>query len=1047
MTSHTPNPDLETVREQLRNTHGKDYWRSLDQLADTPAFRELLEREFPRGAAELGDNPVSRRTFLKLMGASLALAGVTGCTFMPPEQIAPFDRQPMNRIPGIPNYFATAVTLGGYATGVIVRSNDGRPTKIEGNPVHPASWGATDIFAQGDILTMYDPDRSQQILQQGEVRSWDEFVAAVTPLLTGTGAGLRILTPTITSPTLAQQLADLQVRFPQCRWYQYEPLNRDNVYEGSRLAFGEDVATRYDFSKADVVVALDADFLAPGPGFIAYARAFADARKVTKESEKMNRLYVVEATPSTTGATADHRLPLQAGHIAAFAKSLAAGLGVGSPASGLSPQASDFLTKLLADLQAHRGSSLVIAGDQQPPVVHALAHAINEALGNVGETVIYTEPVVARPANHISDLANLIRELNSESVDLLVILGGNPAFDAPGDLRLADALRRAGMVVHHGLFVDETAQLATWHVPAAHSLESWSDARAFDGTASIIQPLIEPLYRGKTAHELLAVLLGLPDARPRDLVRAYWQEQSGAADFERFWHEALASGIIPDTAAAPVTPTLNSGAVTAADVPTPGSDDIELVFRPDAGLYDGTYANNGWLMELPRPISQLVWDNAALMSPSTADRLFNLGLGFANGGNPLAHPDPKQREINLERITAANGTVVSIAYEGSGRIELPIWLTPGHADNSITVMLGYGRSAAGRVGNGVGVNAYPIRLSNALWFVTGLSRGNLRNLNRRYQLVSTQNHWTMEGRDLYRVGVFDRFKTEGPEYIKKEVYQREYGKDVAGPGTDGYLSLQTNQDSIYEGRNAWAMTINLNACIGCNACIAACQAENNIPVVGKDQVAVGREMQWLRIDRYYAGANLDNPSTYFKPVGCVQCERAPCEVVCPVAATVHDYEGLNNMVYNRCVGTKYCSNNCPFKVRRFNFFQYTDLSTESLQLQRNPEVTVRNRGVMEKCSYCIQRISAARIAAKKAAVQAGRVDYVINDGDIVTACEAVCPTQAIVFGDKNDEQSRVAKWKKEKHNYYLLGLLNVTPRTTYLARVRNPNSEFPEAES
>ncbi|RRR70803.1 MAG: 4Fe-4S dicluster domain-containing protein [Candidatus Viridilinea halotolerans] len=1040
MTSH--NPDLETVREQLRNTQGKDYWSSLDQLADTPAFRELLEREFPRGAAELGPDSVSRRTFLKLMGASFALAGVTGCTFTPPEQLAPFVNQPTGRTPGIPNYFATAVTLSGYATGVVVRSNDGRPTKIEGNPLHPASLGSTDIFAQGDILNMYDPDRSQQVLDQGTPSSWDAFVAAVNPLLTGDGANIRILTTTVTSPTLAQQLADLQVRFPQCRWYQYEPINRDNVYEGAQLAFGEDVAVRYDFSQADVVVALDADFLAPGPGFVAYARAFADARRVTAESDKMNRLYVVEATPSTTGATAEHRLPLKASSIASFAQSLAAGLGVGSPASGLPEKATAFLDALLADLRDHQGSSLIIAGDQQPPAVHALAHAMNEVLGNVGQTVIYTEPVVAQPTNQTNDLASLIRDLNSESVDLLVIIGGNPVYDAPGDLLLGDALSRAMTVVHHGLFVNETAAHATWHIPAAHSLEGWSDARAFDGTVSIIQPLIEPLYAGKTPHEILALLLGLPDARPYDMVRNYWQAQRPAADFDRFWHEALVSGVVPDTAAATVTPTPNLGAIAAATIPAPTSGP-ELVFRPDAGLYDGSYANNGWLMELPRPISQLVWDNAALMSPGTADRLFNLGLGFADGGNPLAVESRQQREINLERITAVNGTVVAIEHNG-GRIELPIWLTPGHADDSITVMLGYGRSAAGRVGNGVGVNAYPVRTSNALWFADEVQ---VRNLNRRYQLVSTQNHWTMEGRDLYRVGVFERFKAEGPKYIANEVYKHEYGKESPGPGTEGYQSLQTNQDDVYDGRNAWGISINLNACIGCNTCVAACQAENNIPIVGKAQVAVGREMHWLRIDRYYTGSDLDNPATYFQPIGCVQCERAPCEVVCPVAATVHDYEGLNNMVYNRCVGTKYCSNNCPFKVRRFNFHQYTDITTASVQLQRNPEVTVRNRGVMEKCSYCIQRISAARINAKKSAVQAGQREYTINDGDIVTACQAACPTQAIVFGDKNDEGSKVYKWKHEGHSYYLLGLLNLKPRTTYLARVRNPNPELEHESS
>ncbi len=1035
------NPDFEAIRTQLSAARGKQFWRSLDQLADTPAFRELVEREFPRGASEMSD-PVTRRTFLKLMGASLALAGVTGCTYMPAEQLAPFDRMPLGRTPGVPNYFASAVTLGGYATGVLVRQNDGRPTKIEGNPLHPASLGATDLFAQAEILQLYDPDRSRNVLSQGATSSWADFTATIANSLTAQGAtggaGIRLLTTTVTSPTLAAQLAEFATRFPQSRWYQYEPVNRDNVYEGARLAFGEYVSTRYDFSKANVVISLDADFLAPGPGFVPYARGFADGRKVTKSSETMNRLYVVEATPSTTGATADHRLPLKASAVPAFAAALFARLGAGQ-APELSEAAEAFLTRAFEDLEANRGASLVIAGDQQPPAVHALAHAINAELGNVGQTVLYTAPVEARPTNQTDEIAGLVNEINAGAVELLVIIGGNPVYNAPGDLRFAEAVLRVPTVVHHGLFVDETALLASWHIPAAHSLESWSDARAFDGTAGIVQPLIEPLYAGKTAHELLAAMLGQPDARPYDLVRAYWQANGNAnGNFEAFWQGALASGLVAGSAAPAASVTLQEGFTVAIDEAPAGP---ELVFRPDPSLWDGSYANNGWMMELPRPLNKLVWDNAALMSPSTADRLLGLGLGFANDQNPLAVEDSKQRQANLERITAVNGSMVTINYAG-GSMTLPLWLMPGHAADSVTVTLGYGRSAAGRVGTDVGVNVYPLRLSSTPWIAA--SGVEVLNANSRYNLVSTQDHWTMEGRDIYRVGVFAEFK-EDPKIISKEVYREEYGKDTPGPGTDGYLSILP--DKSYEGRNAWGMTINLSACIGCNACVAACQAENNIPVVGKDQVAVGREMHWLRIDRYYAGDNLDNPATFVMPIACMQCEKAPCELVCPVAATVHDYEGLNNMVYNRCVGTKYCSNNCPYKVRRFNFLQYTDLDTISLQLQRNPEVTVRNRGVMEKCSYCVQRISAARVEAKRSAVQAGESAYDIPDGTIVTACEGACPTQAIVFGDINDEASRVRKWKEEPHNYGFLGLLNTAPRTTYIARVRNPNEELEAAEA
>ncbi|MCS6881606.1 MAG: TAT-variant-translocated molybdopterin oxidoreductase [Oscillochloridaceae bacterium] len=1033
MTSITPNPDLEAIRARLRAARGQQFWRSLDELADTPAFRELVEREFPRGASEMND-PVSRRTFLKLMGASLALAGVAGCTYMPPEQIAPFDRQPLDRVPGVPRFFATTLTLNGYGTGVLVRSDEGRPTKVEGNPLHPASLGSTDLFAQAEILNLYDPDRSQTVLNRGAPSTWDEFVATLNTSLTAQeaarGAGIRLLTTTVSSPTLADQIAQFLQRFPQARWYQYEPINRDNVYEGARAAFGEYVSTRYDLSKAQVILALDADFLAPGPGFIPYARAFADGRRVTKASKEMNRLYVVEATPSTTGAAADHRLALKASNVGVFAFALAEKLGLGGAGAGLSEEALAFLKVAAEDLEAHRGACVVIPGDQQPPIVHELAHRINAALGNVGSTVIYTEPVEARPTNQTDEIAGLVNEINAGQVELLVMLGGNPAYNAPGDLRFAEALQRVSLSVHHSLFVDETSALSTWHIPAAHQLESWSDARAYDGAASIVQPLIEPLYGGKTEHEVLAALLGQPDARPYDLVRAFWQKSNLVnGNFEAFWQSALASGVISGSAAPTVTPTLQpaaGGAVTA-----PAAEELEIVFRPDPSVWDGAYTNNGWMMELPRPLTKLVWDNAVLMSIGTASRL--LGLGF--NVDDLKNPDSDQRQIALERMTAANGTMVSIRYAG-GALELPLWLTPGHAENSMTVFLGYGRRNAGRVGNGVGVDVYPVRTSAAPWFGTGVE---VRNANRKYLLVSTQDHWTLEGRDIVRVGVFEEFK-QNPKYIAEEVYMEEYGKKTPGPGTDGYISLQPGVD--YSGRNAWGMTINLNACIGCNACVVACQAENNIPIVGKDQVSRGREMHWIRIDRYYAGDNLDNPDTYMMPMACVQCEQAPCEVVCPVIATVHDYEGLNNMVYNRCVGTKYCSNNCPYKVRRFNFLQYADLNTPSLQLARNPEVTVRNRGVMEKCTYCIQRISAARIAAKKAAVQNGQSSYTIEDGAIVVACEGACPTQAIVFGDINDPASRVAKWKAEPHNYGVLNLLNIFPRTTYLARIRNPNEEL-----
>ncbi|NTW00787.1 MAG: TAT-variant-translocated molybdopterin oxidoreductase, partial [Oscillochloris sp.] len=834
MTNSKLNPDLDAVRAQLNNARGPQLWRSLDQMADTPAFRELVEREFPQGASELND-PVSRRSFLKLMGASLALAGITGCTYMPREKITPFINQPLGRVPGLPLYYASSVLLNGYATGVLVRSNEGRPTKVEPNPQHPGSAGGTDLFAQAEILTMYDPDRSTQVLNKGVASTWNDVTSALAAALEGQsasqGATMRLLTTTVTSPTLADQINQLLVKYPQARWYQYEPINRDNVVAGARLAFDQDVTTRYDFSKAQVVLSLDADFLAPGPGFAAYARVFADGRRVRKDTEEMNRLYVVEATPSNTGVTADHRLPLKAGLVASFAQALAAKLGVPGAAEGELPEtATHFLEAVFEDLEAHKGSSLVIAGDQQPPLVHALAHAINAELGNVGNTVIYTDPVEARPTIQIDEIASLTNEINAGQVNLLVIIGGNPVYNAPGDLRFAEQLPKVALSVHLNLFNDETSALATWHVPAAHSLESWSDARAFDGTAGIIQPLIEPIFGGKTSHEVLAALLGEPNANPLTIVQGYW-EGKVSGDFEEAWQNALSNGLIEGTAAATRTPTLTEEGL-AGTVPVPG--ELELVFRPDPSIWDGYYSNNSWLMELPRPLTKLVWDNAALMSPRTAIKV--LGLPFS--ADQLVGGTIENQHY-LEKLTEINGKVVRLSYRG-GTIELPLWLLPGHAEDSITINLGYGRAKAGTVGNNIGVNVYPVRTSDAPWFGP---LNEVSDVGSTYLLVSTQDHWTMEARDIYRVGHFEEFKAN-PEYLRKEVLLEEFGDE-----NHQYESLQPGVDYSTHN-NAWGMTINLSACIGCNVCVVACQAENNSPVVGKEQVSVGREMHWLRIDRY-----------------------------------------------------------------------------------------------------------------------------------------------------------------------------------------------------
>jgi molybdopterin-containing oxidoreductase family iron-sulfur binding subunit len=985
--------DLAAIRARLDAVHGQEYWRSLEELAQTEDFQEFLHREFPQQASVWMD-PIGRRQFLQLMAASLALAGLGACTRQPDEKIVPYVRAPEDIVPGIPLFFATAMTLGGIASGVLVESHMGRPTKIEGNPKHPASLGATNAFAQASVLTLYDPDRSKVVSQVGRISTWGAFLQTLNTKLSAQGArqgaGLRILTETVTSPTLAHQLQALLAKFPSAKWHQYEPISRDAARVGARLAFGKEVETHYRFDKADVILSLDADFLSSGPGTLRYAREFAARRRVRAGQTAMNRLYVVECTPSNTGAMADHRLPLSAGKIRSFAHAVAQGLGVDLEPLGdaaASTHAS-WIAALVGDLRRHHGASIVLAGDQQSPVVHALAHAMNHALGNVGSTVLYSDPVQANPVDQTESLRELVGEMEAGLVDILVILGGNPVFTAPADLRFAEHLSNVRLRIRLGLYEDETSALCHWHLPEAHYLESWSDARAYDGTVTISQPLIAPLYEGKSAHELLAVLSGKSDRSSHDIVRDYWKSQNLTPDFEMFWRKSLHDGLIAGTALPPKSVTLKRVRDWAASPPpTPKSQDLlEIVFQPDPTIWDGRFANNGWLQELPKSLTRLTWDNAVLISPATAERL---GL--------------------------SNEEVVELRYRGRA-VRGPVWIMPGHAEDSVTVHLGYGRTHAGRVGTGAGFNAYAIRTSDAPWFGPGLE---IHKSGERYPLARTQHHHSMEGRNLVRVGTIEQFR-EHPDFAHETAH-------------DSSPRLTLYPEHKYEGY-AWGMAIDLNACIGCNACVVACQSENNIPVVGKTEVAMGREMHWLRIDRYYKG-DLDNPETYHQPVLCMHCENAPCELVCPVAATVHSDEGLNDMIYNRCVGTRYCANNCPYKVRRFNFYLYSDFTTRSLKLLRNPDVTVRSRGVMEKCTYCVQRINAARIKTKKE-------DRQIRDGEIVTACQAVCPTEAIVFGDINNPKSHVSTLKAEPRNYGLLAELNTKPRTSYLARLRNPNPEI-----
>jgi MoCo/4Fe-4S cofactor protein with predicted Tat translocation signal len=989
--SDKPQIDVATIRERLAGQEGPQYWRSLEELADTEEFREFLQREFPREAS-VWENGFSRRDFMKIMGASLALAGLTGCVKQPDEKIIPYVKQPEILVPGKPLYLATAATLNGYATGVLATSHMGRPTGIAGNPDHPASLGSADVFALASILSLYDPDRSQVVMHKGEISTWSKFLTMLQVEMdvqrSLRGLGLRVLTGTVTSPTLGNQIKNLLREFPQAKWHRYEALNLDNVREGSRMAFGDIVDTQYRFERADIVLSLDANFLGEGPASVRYARDFAARRRVEGTTGNMNRLYMAESTPTITGGMADHRLRLKASQVETIARAVAAHLGVrGVSAPSLSDYQKKWVHAVAGDLRKYAGSSVVLPGEHQPPVVHALAHAINHTLGSAGNTVIHTDPVEVDPVHHGNSLQELVRDIDAGQVDMLLILGGNPAYDAPADLDLASKLPKVKHSIHLGLHYDETGSNCTWHIPESHFLEAWGDARSYDGTATIIQPLIAPLYNSKSPYELLEEIRGKSGRKGYDIVREYWQSARPTGNFEEFWQVSVHDGLVAGTARPSRNVTVRLNPWQFSEPPEEG---MEIMFRADSTVWDGRFANNGWLQELPKAVTRLTWDNAALMSPAT-----------------------------IERLGLRNEQMVELTLDG-GTVKAPAWMVPGHPDDAVTLHLGYGRTKSGRVGSKAGVNAYPLRTSKAMWFSGGLI---VRKVGGRHKLASTQDHHSMEGRPIIRYANVADF--------------------VADPGFAKHMAhAPTPEESLYPrfeyDSYAWGMSIDLNACTGCNACVIACQSENNIPIVGKDQVANGREMHWIRIDRYYEGSNLDDPAMLVQPVACMHCENAPCEVVCPVAATSHDSEGLNVMTYNRCVGTRYCANNCPYKVRRFNFLQYSDTKTETLKMMYNPDVTVRNRGVMEKCTYCVQRISAARIEAKKE-------NREIRDGEVVTACQAACPTQAIVFGNINDSTSNVAKAKAEPRDYGLLAELNTHPRTTYLAKLRNPNPELENA--
>ena len=1025
---------------------GKKYWRSLDELAGTPDFEAALEREFPQGAAEFQGGEVSRRHFMKIMGASTALAGIglAGCR-RPEMHLVPFTKSAEWVIPGKFLFYTSSMPSARGYVPLIVSTYEGRPTKIEGNPYHPINGGhgGTDLYTQASILNMYDPDRSRFFLEKGVESDAGKFEKFLDQLIAGyaakQGEGLAFLMEEDPSPTRERLCGEVAKKLPKATWTVYEPLG-GNAAQAEEIAFGPGVKLRPVLDKADVVLALDSDFLGCAEGTIEGIKGFTKARRIDEPSGKMNRLYAVENRFTVTGGMADHRLRIPASQIGIFAVQLAAQIAAATgdatlttvcQALGQTKGAATFpagwVEELAKDLAANRGRALVLAGPQQPVAVHLLTAAINSALGAIGNTLVG----IADPTAQALKIGELHKDIADKKVSTLVIMGCNPVYDAPAELEWAKLQANIENVIRLGHYEDETSRFANWHVPRAHYLEYWGDGRSTDGTYVAVQPMILPLFGGWSDNDLLAKFAGLPKPTGPELVKETFKQIGQPADFDAAWNKFLHDGFLAGSSAGTGRTLFFLSAAAAsyiaehANLPAlSGEGNYEIVFTPDFHTYDGRYNNNGWLQEAPDPITKLTWDNAALISPATAK-----ALGVRN--------------------YEAAGDMIEISLESGAKIEMPILIAPGHADRSISISLGYGRTDTGRVGAGAGYNVYPLRTSQAPYFVFTQS---VKPTGNRGAQAITQQHFNMEGRAYIREGTLKTFAEE-PSFAKVMGMDEELPKA-------GNPSLYTHPPLT--ALEQWGMAIDLNTCTGCNACVIACQAENNSPIVGREQVINGREMHWMRLDRYFASTDETdpNPEMLFEPLLCQQCENAPCETVCPVNATVHTPDGLNSMAYNRCIGTRYCANNCPYKVRRFNFFDYnqrpienhqlylgpltTKASPDTLKMQKNPNVTVRMRGVMEKCTFCVQRIEEARIASK---VKAGASDKVkIPVDSFQSACQQACPNEAIVFGDITEPGSKVAKLRASPRGYRLLEYLNTSPRILYLAKLRNPNPRMPGAE-
>ncbi len=1025
------------------NSSGKKFWRSQSDLHQHPEFVEAARTEFLQGASDAPDGS-SRRSFMQLMAASMAMVGLSACR-KPVEKILPYTRKPEEIIPGNKLQYATAMPDRGILYGLLVESHEGRPTKIEGNPQHPVSQGSSGVFHQASILNLYDPDRATQIMKDGSPATWADFVALGRQLSSG-GRTLAVLSERSSSPTLGSLRSALNGAYNRVLWAEYDATGSDRQEKGYSAAFGTRVRPHFKFSNATTIVSFDADFLSPASAnFVSDTREYAASRRTSSEEETPSRLYAVESAYTITGGMADNRLRLRSSDIPAFAAAVASLVGVaGAGRAGLAFMDHPFARAIAADLQRSGRNAVCVAGDSQPELLHTLCASINDQLGATGTTVELLDTSLIPGSN--ATVAQVLNAMNSGTVDAVLILGVNPAYDLPASSEFVAALGKVPERIYCGSYSDETASLCNWLIPRSHYLEAWGDGRAYDGTLSIIQPLIAPLYDSKSDLEVVNVLASGVDKSSYDLVREQWSRVI-TAGFEKSWRKVIHDGFVP--ASGFQTVTANTGATNFAALANgPANDDIEVVIRTDATVLDGSFANNAWLQETPDPITKIVWDNAALMSQATADEL-GVG-GVVKKGKYYAD-------------------LVSISANGA-TVELPVWVVPGHADKSITLSTGYGRSilttrderkgiffdtddktdiyGKGAISNDVGMNVAPLRSDISSSIVRNAT---VAQSGTGYLVATTQDHGAtapdsiqIEKREPVRMATLAEYREHPTFAVDAEptLPGAEAWEDYPELWNKSHPKIQDASKNNPYYANQWAMVIDLNTCTGCNTCMVACQSENNIQVVGKDQVSRGREMHWIRMDRYFvteAGESFDeSPQLVMQPVPCMHCENAPCESVCPVAATVHSPDGTNQMIYNRCIGTRYCANNCPYKVRRFNFYNWTKTLPTSVHLAQNPNVTVRSRGVMEKCSYCIHRIRHANI-------ESNLEDRPIQEGEVQTACQQACPAQAITFGDINNPDSEVSRIRESNRRYEMLAQLNVKPRTSYLARINNPDPALSDA--